>query len=170
VLALFAQLAATYLTLATDDAALRDDFRRRALQAGIVSLVAAGIAAWLVADQAAGRSGILAGPRSTLWVVVAAIAALIGIVALWRRSFLLARLAVCTEVSLIVWGWAAAQYTYVVPSSITIRGSAAAPATLDELLIALAAGVLLLTPSLAYLLRTFAAHGAATSPTRSDQG
>ena len=42
-LALCAFLAAMYLTVETPEAALREDFRRRALAAG----VAVGVAAWL---------------------------------------------------------------------------------------------------------------------------
>ena len=40
-LAMFAFLAAVYLALATDDAALREDFRRRALGAAAAMFVAA---------------------------------------------------------------------------------------------------------------------------------
>lgn len=158
-LALFAQLAATYLTLATDDAALRDDFRRRALASTAVAVALAAIAAalaparlWFV------QPGILSRPEAWLWVAITGLAALVATGALWRRRYSLARVAACTEVSLILWGWAVVQYPYLVPATITIRSAAAPHVTLEALVWAIAIGAVLLIPSLGYLLRTFAAH------------
>ena len=59
------------------------------------------------------------------------------------------------QVSLIVWGWAIAQYPYVIPFTLTIRDAAAPWPTLELLLGCLAVGSLILLPSLAYLFRTF---------------
>ena len=164
-LTLFAQLAATYLTLATDDTSLRDDFRYRAIAAGAVAILLASVAAALLREPPwIAQSALLSGPRSWLWLALTLVAGFAGIVALWRRRFAAARITVCAEVSLIVWGWAATQYPYVVPPTITIRGGAAPAATLGELLLALAIGAMLLVPSLWYLLRTFAAHDIPAPP------
>ena len=59
------------------------------------------------------------------------------------------------QVSLIVWGWALAQYPYLVPPDLTIRDAAAPRITLVLILWALVAGGLVLFPSLVYLLRVF---------------
>jgi cytochrome d ubiquinol oxidase subunit II len=158
-LALVAQLAATYLTLATDDTPLSDDFRRRALwSTGVAAALAAVTGIWFHQHGAVGDAGLLGPPRSWLWLAVTGLFAAVAIRALWQRRYPLARFAGCAEVSLILWGWAAAQYPYLVPPTITIRSAAAPPATLTLLLWTLIGGAVLLIPSLGYLLRTFAAH------------
>jgi cytochrome d ubiquinol oxidase subunit II len=161
-LTLFALLAATYLTVAARDAALREDFRRRALgSAGAAFVVAFGTL--VLSRKAAPQMG--AGLTAATWSLplhlVTGTAAVVAIWALWRRRFGLARVAVGAQVSLILWGWAAALFPYLVPPALTIRDAAAPDATLEVLLWLLAAGALILIPSLGYLLRTFA-PGAAT--------
>ena len=52
-------------------------------------------------------------------------------------------MAVGTEVSLILWGWAAAQYPDLIPPLITIRVAAAPTTTLTTLVLALGIGALL---------------------------
>ena len=59
------------------------------------------------------------------------------------------------QVALILWGWALAQYPYLVPPDLTIRGAAAPRIMLVLVLWALVAGGLVLFPSLVYLLRVF---------------
>src|SRR5258705_268631 len=73
----------------------------------------------------------------------------------WRRRFHVARIAAAAQVSLILWGWLFAQYPYIVPPALSIRGAAAPAVTLRLLAIGLAAGAAVLLPSLRYLLRTF---------------
>jgi cytochrome d ubiquinol oxidase subunit II len=153
-LALFAFLAAVYLTLDTHDPALRNDFRRRALGAAIaVFVLAFGALAlsWRAAPRV--RTGLLATPWALWLQVVTAGAAITAIVALWRAAFRVARVAAAAQVSFILWGWALAQYPYLVPDTLTIRQAAAPRVTLELLLAALAAGALVLVPSLAYLFR-----------------
>jgi cytochrome d ubiquinol oxidase subunit II len=83
-----------------------------------------------------------------------------AIVALWRRNFRLARVATASQVSLILWGWALAQYPFIIPMTVSIRQASAPPVTLTLLLIGLGVGALVLIPSLRYLLRTFAGRAA----------
>jgi cytochrome bd ubiquinol oxidase subunit II len=107
-----------------------------------------------------------AAPRVAMGVVGAlviqaatAVSAVTAIVALWRRRFGVARIAAAAQVSLILWGWLFAQYPYIVPPALSIRGAAAPPVTLRLLAIGLAAGAAVLLPSLRYLLRTFKCEG-----------
>ena len=161
-LALFAFLAAVYLTIeASDDAALRDDFRARALAAAIAVAVFAGVALFL-SRRAAPRvmEGVVGGSWSWLLHVCTAASAVTAIVALWRRGFRLARVAAAAQVSLILWGWVLAQYPYIVPMTISIRQASAPRVTLTLLLVGLGGGALVLIPSLRYLMRTFAGHAA----------
>jgi hypothetical protein len=59
------------------------------------------------------------------------------------------------QVSLILWGWALAQYPYLIPPDLTIRAAAAPRITLVLTLWILGGGALVLFPSLIYLFRVF---------------
>jgi cytochrome bd ubiquinol oxidase subunit II len=155
-LALFAFLAAVYLTVEARDDELREDFRRRALGAAGAVFVAAfgalGLA--LLGAPLMGR-GLTSAPWAPVLHAATGAAAVTAIWALWRRRYRLARLAAAGQVSLILWGWALAQYPYLIPPDLTIRAAAAPRLTLVLILWALAAGALVLLPSLIYLLRVF---------------
>jgi len=152
-LALFAFLAATYLTVDAEDDELRDDFRARALAAAVLVFVCAA-AALLLAHSAAPRVAV--GVVGALVIQAGtAVSAIVAIVALWRRRFRVARIAAAAQVSLILWGWLLAQYPYIVPPALSIRDAAAPAVTLRLLAIGLASGAAVLLPSLRYLLRTF---------------
>lgn len=159
-LASFAFLAATYLTVdATDeahDAALREDFRRRALWSAVVVFATA-----FLALVVARGTGLALGHALTErgWAVAlhgaTGIAAVTAIWALWTRRWRLARLAAPAQVALILLGWGAAQYPWLVPGQLTIGGAAAPAVTLRLTLLGLAGGALVLAPSLWYLFRVF---------------
>jgi cytochrome bd ubiquinol oxidase subunit II len=155
-LALFAFLAAVYLTLETEAPELREDFRKCALgAAATVALLA--LLVYLLSDT--GAPQIRHGLSESWWTwplqVATGIAALGAIFALWRRRFRLARFCAAGQVTLILWGWALAQFPYLVEPDITIYNAAAPPATLRLVFIALMAGALLLLPSFYYLFRVF---------------
>lgn len=65
------------------------------------------------------------------------------------------RAAAAAQVTLILLGWAFAQYSHIVEPDLTIVSAAAPPATLELLLGALVAGVVLSFPSYYYLFRIF---------------
>jgi len=155
-LALFAFLAATYLTVEANDAALREDFRRRALAAAIAVFVTAFLALALARSRAPRMSAGLIASRWALPLhLLTAAAAIAAIVALWLRKWRTARIAAAAQASLILWGWAAAQAPYLVPPTLTVANTAAPRRTLALFLLALAVGGLVLFPSLAYLFRLF---------------
>lgn len=155
-LALFAFLAAVYLTVEANDERLRDDFRIRALWAALAVFVAA-FAVLIIALATDAHVG--AGLTRAAWAIpfhlATGIAALGAIWALWTRRFHAARIVAATQVTLILWGWALGQYPYVVPPQLTIAAAAAPERTLDLSLWALALGAMVLFPSLAYLFRIF---------------
>ena len=158
--ALFAFLAATYLTLETGDAALRDDFRARALGAAAAVFVAAFTTLAVARDGAPHIGASLTGAGWAIPLQLATgAAALLAIWALWTRRFRAARYAAGAQVSLILWGWALAQYPYLVPHAMRIRDVAAPAVTLELVLVALAGGAVILVPSLVYLFRIFTASG-----------
>lgn len=155
-LALFAFLAATYLTVEARDSELREDFRRRALSAAAAVFVTAFLALILARWNA---PRVSAGLTASAWALplhaLTRVAAVVAIAALWRRRWHLARVAAAAQVSLILWGWAAAQAPFLVPPTLTVENSAAPPRTLELFLSALGVGALVLFPSIAYLFRLF---------------
>jgi cytochrome d ubiquinol oxidase subunit II len=155
-LSLFAFLAAVYLTLEAPDEHLRNDFRRRALFAAAAVFVTA-FGTLLLALRAAPTMarGLIGFGWPMVLHVGTAVAAVTAIAALWTRRYVLARVAAAAQVTFILWGWAIAQYPYLIPPSMTIAGAAAPSKTLVLALAALALGSIVLFPSLAYLLRIF---------------
>jgi cytochrome bd ubiquinol oxidase subunit II len=158
-LALFAFLAAVYLTVEARERELQEDFRRRALLAG----VAVGLLALTVFVLAkTGAPTVRAGISRTWWALglhfFTAIFATGAFVTLWIRRYGLARICVAAQVTLILLGWAFAQFPHLVEPDITISSAAAPQVTLELLLGALAAGAILLFPSYYYLFRIFKAE------------
>ena len=157
-LALFAHLAAVFLTLESDDPALIEDFRARALWSGAVLFLVAFGTLFIAPEQAPLMGvGLLVSRWSIPFHVATGLAAIAVLAALWWRRYHLARVAVGLQVSLIVWGWAVSQYPFLVPPDLSIRGAAAPAATLRLVLIALGLGIVVLLPSLVYLFRVFKA-------------
>jgi cytochrome d ubiquinol oxidase subunit II len=155
-LALFAFLAAVYLTVEAEDEALREDFRRRALgAAGAVGALA--LAVYLLSHESAPvvRAGLTHRPWSWPLHIITAVFALGTIGALWRRRFHLARVLAVAQVTLILAGWALSLYPFVVPPDISIMQAAAPLSVLRPVLWGTAIGLLVLVPSFLYLFRVF---------------
>jgi cytochrome d ubiquinol oxidase subunit II len=160
-LALFAFLAAVYLTVeAGDDRPLADDFRRRALGAGAAAIVMAGGTLMLARRGAPMVHAELMGSRWALPLHAGAALAAIGALgALALRRYRLARVAAAALVSLVIWGWGAAQFPWLVPPDLTIAQTAAPATTLRFVSLGLTAGAVILVPSLIYLFRVFKSAG-----------
>ena len=156
-LALFAFLAAVYLTVeSADDRPLADDFRRRALAAGAAAIAIAG-GTLILARR--GAPMVHAGLMGARWApplhVAAALAAAVALGALAIRRYRLARIAAAALVSLVIWGWGAAQFPWLVPPDLGIAQTAAPATTLRFVSLGLVAGAVILVPSLVYLFRVF---------------
>jgi cytochrome d ubiquinol oxidase subunit II len=159
-LALCAFLAATYLTveLEHDDPELCEDFRRRALGAGVV-VGAAALTALLLAGEGAPLVRQTLAARAWRWPfhVATGLGAVAALAALWRRRYRAARASAAAQTILILAGWAASQYPFLVVPDVTLFAAAANPETRVLLLAALAVGVPVLAPSLFILFRVFKA-------------
>lgn len=155
-LALCAYLAAVYLTVETDDPALQDDFRRRAFIAAGGVFIAAMVALVLARQHV---PLVWEGLTRSRWALPYQIAVgVFGVVtlgALWQRRFRLARITAPVQATLILVGWALCQYPYLLPQDLTIEQAAAPAVTLRLVLWTLAAGLVLVVPSLVYLFRIF---------------
>jgi len=158
-LSLFAYLSACYLTLEAEEPQLQEDFRRRALFAGFVSLLAA-FATYAAAGVFAQEilNGLSRAPDVWLVELFAAIASLVAFQGLWVRSYRRARIAAAAQVGLIVLGWGVAQFPYLVRPRLTIAMAAAPVNVLVDVEIACAIGGIVLFPSLYLLFSIFKAH------------
>ncbi|MHB8459613.1 MAG: cytochrome d ubiquinol oxidase subunit II [Candidatus Limnocylindrales bacterium] len=150
---LCAFLAAVYLTSdarRTGDAALVEAFRRRALASGLTVGGGAflGIAV-IHADAPTLFAGLTAGALPL--VVLSAVAGIASLALLVQGRFALARGTAGLAVGAVLWGWAVAQYPYLLVGSLTIDAAAGPPATLTALLISLLVGAVLVVPSMVAL-------------------
>src|ERR1700747_2695189 len=155
-LALFAFLAATYMTVDTrSEPDLQQDFRVRAIWAQIALVVLAVI----VFITSLGGAPLMYRGLTNWWAPIllgwTALSAITALLALWFRAFNLARTAAVAEVTIILLGWGLSQFPHLVTPNVTIQNAAAPESTLRLLLLALGAGVVVLVPSLLYLLQIF---------------
>jgi cytochrome bd ubiquinol oxidase subunit II len=106
-----------------------------------------------------GASTVRAGISRSSWAltlhILTAIFAVGAFYTLWTRRYQIARVCAATQVTLILLGWAFAQFPYLIEPNMSITSAAAPKITLQLLLGALVAGALLLFPSYYYLFRIF---------------
>jgi cytochrome d ubiquinol oxidase subunit II len=156
-LALCAFLAATYLTVEVGgDPALREDFRTRALGAGLAVGGFAMLAFVLAGDGAPRvREALAERPWSWAFHGLTGVVSVGALVALAKRRFKVARAAAAAQTGLILFGWALAQYPFLIVPDVTLAGAAASARTQRLLLLVLLAGLPILVPSLVLLFRVF---------------
>ncbi len=155
-LGLFAFLAAAYLTVDTrGEPDLQDDFRRRALWSGSALWPLAGMVYLTARSGAPALFHGLTRWWSPLLLAAACLCAAGALAGLWSRRFSLARTAAAGQVALILAGWSLAQYPCLLTPDVTVENSSAPEATLRLLVLALAAGCIVLLPSLVFLFRLF---------------
>lgn len=156
VLAVFAFLAAVYLTLETEDEELQEAFRARALIAAATVTLLAWITWWLAGE---GAPRIRDGLTGSWWAlpfqgITAALG--IGIVhALLTRAFRRARALTIIQVTAVTCGFCAAQYPYIVAPDITFHNAAAGPEVLRVVAIGMVLGLTALAPAYIWMMRVF---------------
>jgi cytochrome d ubiquinol oxidase subunit II len=153
-----AYLAAVYLTADArrgGQADLAEQFRRRGLVTGIIlgGLAIAGLP--VVHFDAPSLYARLTGAVALPLVVLSMVAGILSLGLLLVRRFVLVRLTAALAVAAVLWGWGLAQYPDVLLPGLTISQAAAPPATLLATTICVAAGLVLLLPSLAWLFLQF---------------
>jgi cytochrome d ubiquinol oxidase subunit II len=155
-LVLFAFLAATYLTADPSvETHVQNDFRLRALWSG-TALVPIAFVVFITAKE--GAPAMYHGLTqwwAPLLVGATIVVALVALGSLWLRRFALARIAAIAEVTLVLGGWSVAQYPNLITPDVTIFNATAPEITLRLLTYALAAGAVILLPSLAFLFLVF---------------
>ena len=165
--AICAFLTAYYMTTrATGE--LLEDFRRRGLMASLVLGALTAIALPIAYWDADPFWDQLKDPAPLAVMGVATAMGLASLVVLWRRWYVLAPPVAAGTVALVIGGWGAVQYPYLILPNERISDVAAGDATLAAFLIALPIGALILIPSLVFLYTTFSEKtgGPGTEPER----
>ena len=152
-----AYLAAVYLCADAQqhhDLLLVEYFRIRAIATAVLlgAIALAGIAV-LRADAPHLVNGLTS--RGLVLIVASVVAGIGSIVLLVRRRPGLARVAAALAVITVIWGWAVAQYPYLLQPGLTVQAAAAPDTTLRAMLISLLVGAALLVPSLFFLFALF---------------
>jgi cytochrome d ubiquinol oxidase subunit II len=81
------------------------------------------------------------------------VAGLATLALVWTERYGLARVSAAAAVAAIVVGWMLAQKPYILPPDLTLDEAKASDATLSAVVIGVAAGMVILAPSLWFLYR-----------------
>jgi cytochrome d ubiquinol oxidase subunit II len=157
-----AYLASVFLTreaAALNDAVLIDLWRRRALAVGVVmgALSLAGLA-FVAHDAPQLWAGFRA--RGAPLVIASLAAGFLSLWAVWTRHHRLANAGASLTVATVVWGWAVAQYPFVVPPAIRVDSGPAPTAVLQLMAWSTAAGMLIVVPAIVWLMSLFKSQAA----------
>jgi cytochrome d ubiquinol oxidase subunit II len=153
-------LAAVYLCY---DASLNPDtrelvavFRRKAIAAAVAS----GVVVLVMLPFFYRDAPVVAHRFTDRAIPFAAVSAVCGfgsLLVLWKQRYVLARVTAAAAVVGVLGGWAAAQYPDLLVGVYTARQAAAAPSSLDTMLVAMSVGMAVVLPSFLYLLKVFTA-------------
>jgi cytochrome bd ubiquinol oxidase subunit II len=136
---------------AAGDDELRDYFARRALGAAVLAGAAAVVG--VIALHQDGRyvyDGLTSWPGIVL-VIGSAISGLVALLLLVTGRNLGLRAAAVGAGTAVIWGYFAAVFPYILPTSLKISDAAGASATLTAVMVVFIAAALLVIPSLALL-------------------
>jgi cytochrome bd ubiquinol oxidase subunit II len=162
-----AYLAAVYLCSDAQqhrDLSLLEYFRARAIATALLlgGIALAGIAV-LRADAPTFFNGLIS--RGLPLILASVVAGIGSILLLVRRRPGLARVTAALAVTAVIWGWAVAQYPYLLQPGLTVQAAAAPETTLRAMLISLVVGAALVVPSLVFLFTLFQRGHSDTSQT-----
>jgi cytochrome d ubiquinol oxidase subunit II len=155
-LALFAYLAATYLTFEAPSQKLREAFRQRAFAAGLITACFAVGSFVLTEWYARGlRDGLLHNGFAICAETASVVSLIVGELAIYRNRVGRARWMAAIFAASVVIGWASAQYPYISRPYLTITNSVLSENVIRDVFLASIAGAVLLFPSLGLLLYVF---------------
>jgi cytochrome d ubiquinol oxidase subunit II len=163
-----AYLAPIYMAVRTDGE-LRGDFRPRGIIAGLALGILTAVEVPIAMTEAPIFAGRLLAPPAAFVVALAVIFGVATQILLWKNRFLSAQIGAAGTVSLTIAGFVAAMYPDFLPGQLTLAGAAAPHATLVAYFAILAAGIVVLVPSLLFLYWTFRGDPG-TEPPRKSEG
>lgn len=139
---------------ADNDAELTLVWRRRALTMGVILGAFSALGLAIVANY---TPNLWAGFRSSSLPLVAISAAsgLISMVCVWKARFQVAAGAAALTVACVILGWGVAQYPLIIPPAIDMQSSKGPDSVLWAMIIAIAAGAVVLIPALGWLFYLF---------------
>jgi len=161
--AICAYLTMNYMTTRASGS-LREDFRRQGLVAGVavaaLAIATLGVSYWDARDfwDLWQRPVPLAMSGATL---VAGVASLF---VLWRRWWMLAPLAAGGAMAMLAGAWGVIQFPYFIVPSQQLYDAAASSTMLKSSLVGLAAGAVILIPSLLLLYLSFVSESTEETP------
>ena len=134
-------------------------FRRKAISAAVASgAVALAMLPFLYRDAPIVAARFT--DRSIAFAAVSGACGIASLLVLWRERYVLARITAALAVATVLGGWAAAQYPDLLVSAGGVDAysavqSAAAPQSVDAMLIAMCLGMAVVLPSFYLLLKIF---------------
>ncbi len=161
---LFGWLAAVYTTGETKEGEERSIFVKLAERL-LILLILAGIFVFFVAEAYRVHFfyEFITSPVSIGCVVVATIIVPVMIYAIRKKKITLSRILAGVQTACIITGWYAIQFPVMVyladKNNLTIYNSRAADSTMFMLLWALVVGIIIIFPSIAYLMKVFKLNG-----------
>jgi cytochrome d ubiquinol oxidase subunit II len=155
-LTLFAFLAAAYLIVEAPTEDLRIAFRRRAAFSGLVA-AAISMLLFIVSERYASglRISLVHNPLSLGSVLTSLACLVLAFIAIFGRRDRLLRGMASVSVGSVVVAWASAQYPYLIRPGQTIFNSVVSETVVRDVVLASAAGAIVLFPSLGLLLYIF---------------
>lgn len=152
-------LAAVYLCFdaaqSEETAGLVEVFRRKAIGAAVVSgAVVLAMLPFFYRDAPVVSARFT--DRSIPFAVVSALCGFGSLYVLLTKRYVLARATAAVAVAGVLAGWAVAQYPDLMTGVHTAQESAAAPSSMDAMLVAMCCGMAVVLPSFLLLLRMFA--------------
>lgn len=154
VLSLAAYLAAVYLAAETRGE-LRNDFHRRAVAAGTWTAGMAVLMLWALSKYAPWLWDRFAHEAGGAVLSAGAAMMLLSLYFVLRRNYVAARVTAAGQIVLYLWGWAFAQWPYIIYPGLTFHDARAPDGTLRLMLQIIPLGMLLLIPSLWLLFKVF---------------
>lgn len=134
---------------------LREDFRSKGILAALLLGLATAVEMPLAMAEAPVFAARLLSPLPVALIALTVLSGSTTMLMLWKRFFRAAHLMAATTVALTITGFAAAVYPDMLVGKLTISAAAAPQATLLAFFTVLPFGVIILTPSLIFLYRTF---------------
>lgn len=154
VLTLAAYLAAVYLAAETEGD-LQRDFHRRAIASGTLTAILSVLMLWMMARYTPWLWERFTHDVGSIFLAVGAILSLLSFIFVVGKKFLLARVSAAGQVIVLLWGWAMAQWPYIIYPDLTFLDAKAPDATLRFVLQIIPLGMLIILPSLWLLFRVF---------------